>query len=137
MQAIITKFLPATNFKGSRIKAICERGSITISADSALSGEHAHIAAVNALVAKFVKEDKARYGDERNPWQCVRACGQLPNGDYAHVAADPEKQVIVEFPNHDEKTRFKTYLKDIQATTSTVTGLSAGLGCSSLRHVLI
>lgn len=29
-QAIQTKYLPATSFKGSRIKAWCERGSITI-----------------------------------------------------------------------------------------------------------
>jgi hypothetical protein len=85
MQAIITKFLPATNFKGSRIKALSERGSITISADSALSGENVHIAAVEALISKFVKEDAKRYGNNRNPWTRARACGQLPSGDYAHV----------------------------------------------------
>lgn len=30
MQAIQTKYLPATNYRGSRIKATCERGSLTI-----------------------------------------------------------------------------------------------------------
>lgn len=85
MQAIITKFIPATNFKGSRIKASCERGSITIDYPHEFSGDDCHIAAVDALVAKFVKEDKARYGTNRNPWSTPRAVGQLPNGDYAHV----------------------------------------------------
>lgn len=85
MQAIITKFLPATNFKGSRIKAICDRGSITTAYPHDLSGDACHIHAVDMLVAKFVKEDAARYGTKKNPWSKPRACGQLPNGDYAHV----------------------------------------------------
>lgn len=89
MQAITTKYLPATNFKGSRIKAECERGSITISYPDELSGDACHIAAVDALIAKFVKEDAARYGTERNPWTKPRACGQMKSGDYAHVFIQP------------------------------------------------
>lgn len=87
MQAIITKFLCATNFRGSRIKATCARGSITISYPDAQSGEACHIAAADALVAKFVKEDAARYGsnNDKNPWLQPRVVGQLPNNDYAHV----------------------------------------------------
>ena len=85
MQAILTKYIPATNFKGSRIKAQCERGSITISYPHELSGADCHIAAVDCLIAKFVLEDKERYGTQRNPWQDKRVCGQLPSGDYAHV----------------------------------------------------
>lgn len=85
MQAILTKYLCPTNFKGSRIKAVCERGSITVSRDDALSGDACHVAAVDALVAKFIDEDKARYGSNKNPWSAPRVVGQLPNGDYAHV----------------------------------------------------
>lgn len=88
MQAIQTKYLPATNFKGSRIKAWCERGSITISYPDELSGDACHIAAANALVAKFVKEDLARYGSNRNPWEGPRVCGGLPGGGCAHVYLD-------------------------------------------------
>jgi len=85
MQSIITKYLPCTNFKGSRIKATCERGSITISYPLELSGDAVHIAAADALVAKFVKEDEKRYGTTNNPWSTPRVCGQLPSGEYAHV----------------------------------------------------
>ena len=30
MQAIITHFIPCTNFKESRVKAVCEAGSLTL-----------------------------------------------------------------------------------------------------------
>ena len=88
MQAILTKYLPATNFKGSRIKAVCDRGSITISYPDELSGDACHIAAVDALIAKFVKEDEARYGTNKNPWSKPRVCGGLPDGSVAHVFID-------------------------------------------------
>ena len=87
-QAIVTKYLPATNFKGSRIKAYCERGSITISYPDELSGDACHIAAADALVAKFVKEDEKRYGTNQNPWSRKRVCGGLPDGTTAHVYID-------------------------------------------------
>lgn len=85
MQAILTKYLCPTNSKGSRIKAVCERGSITVSMNYELSGDACHVAAVDALVAKFIEEDKARYGSGKNPWSAPRVVGQLPSGDYAHV----------------------------------------------------
>lgn len=88
MQAITTKFLPATNYKGSRIKAECDRGSITVSYPYELSGEACHIWAVDQLIAKFVKEDSARYGSDQNPWSRPRVCGQLKSGEYAHIFAD-------------------------------------------------
>ena len=37
MQAITTRYLPCTNCRGSRIKAECERGSITVSWDDSLN----------------------------------------------------------------------------------------------------
>jgi hypothetical protein len=87
MQAIITTYLPATNFKGTRISARCERGSITIGYeyDSDLQG--AHVAAAAALCAKFIAADAVRYGTHAtlNPWGKPRACGQLPNRSFAHV----------------------------------------------------
>lgn len=87
-QAILTRYLPATNSRGSRIKASCERGSITISyPDERNMGEDVHRAAVEALVAKFVAEDAKRYGTDKNPWSRPFVSGGLPNGDWAHVFA--------------------------------------------------
>ena len=92
MQAIQTKYLPATNLKGSRIKAWCERGSITIDYPHELSGAEVHRAAVHALIARFVKEDAIRYGTQRNPWDTPFVTGGLPGGDYCHVFVEPMAQ---------------------------------------------
>ena len=53
MQSIQTKYLSATDSNGSRIKAKCARGSITIPLDYGLSGDAIHRAAVMALVLDF------------------------------------------------------------------------------------
>lgn len=54
MQAIVTKYLPATNTKGARIKASCEAGSVTISyPHEAQRGVEAHATAMRALAAKL------------------------------------------------------------------------------------
>jgi len=53
MQAIVTKYLPATNFRGSRIKAACVAGSVTIPYPHELTGVAVHRAAAEALVAKL------------------------------------------------------------------------------------
>jgi hypothetical protein len=68
MQAIQTKYIPATNTLGSRIKASCERGSITIDYPHELSGDNVHRAAAIALVSRFCYEDLKE-----------------PDGTYAHV----------------------------------------------------
>ena len=76
MQAIITKYFGPTNTRGSRIKAQCAAGSITIGYPYELSGMDCHVAAAKALVNKLGWND-ANYGGLRG--------GQLPNGDYAFV----------------------------------------------------
>lgn len=87
MQAIQTKYIPATNYKGSRVKAWCARGSITISYPHDLSGDDVHVAAAQALVVKFAAEDVKKYGkpDAGANWLKPRSCGQLKSGDYVHV----------------------------------------------------
>jgi hypothetical protein len=52
-QAITTKHLPATNHRGSRIKASCEAGTITVSWDYALDAQDNHKAAALALIQKL------------------------------------------------------------------------------------
>lgn len=87
MQAIITKVLPATNTKPTRIKAICARGSITISYPDADNQEEAHVRAAHALATKFAVEDAAHYGTTtiHSTWLAPRVCGQMVRGDYCHV----------------------------------------------------
>lgn len=53
LQAIITKYLPPTSFKGSRIKAAAAAGSIIVHIDHALNIEDNHAAAAEALAGKF------------------------------------------------------------------------------------
>lgn len=71
MQAIKTKFLPCTNRTGARIKASCERGSVTIPYPYEESGEYCHVLAIEALLTKFYTEDKKKFseeGREASPW---------------------------------------------------------------------
>lgn len=53
MQAIQTKFLPCTNFRGSRVKAWCEAGSVTVGWDHVLNVDENHAAAAAALAEKL------------------------------------------------------------------------------------
>lgn len=76
-QAIQTKFLPCTNSRGSRIKAWCDRGSVTVPFSH--SGKE-HREAAEALCAKFIAEDKAKYGDQaKSAWDGLLIEGGLPN----------------------------------------------------------
>lgn len=53
MQAIITRFIPCTNYRQSRVKAVCEAGSLTLGWDHALNVEENHQAAAQALQIKL------------------------------------------------------------------------------------
>ena len=57
-QAITTKYLGPSNFRGSRIKAKAAEGSITISYDDRLNSEQAHAQAAEALARKFKWEGR-------------------------------------------------------------------------------
>lgn len=89
MQAIQTKYLPATNTRGSRIKAWCERGSITVDYPHELSGDAVHRLAVHALVNRFNEADAKEYGPssvkEGRGWNAPFVTGFLPDGTAAHV----------------------------------------------------
>ncbi len=53
MQAIMTKYYGPTNTRGSRIKAWCSGGSVSVTYDHALSSEANHDAAALKLVEKM------------------------------------------------------------------------------------
>lgn len=85
MQAIITKYVPPTNHKPGRVKATCERGSLTVSWDHGLEIGDNHRAACDALCAKFDMEDFQKYGARELltlSWSRPKASGQIPSGEY-------------------------------------------------------
>lgn len=137
MQAIITKYLPPTNFRGSRIKASCERGSITVEYDHSKGCEGAHIAAVDALVSKFVEEDKERYGSESNPWARPRVVGGLPGSGYVHVSSDWNQTVVVKFENQEDFDHFKGFVKRAKESGGTPAPLWCGIAASALKRAKI
>lgn len=94
MQAILIKYLPATNYRPSRLKASCERGSVTICYQSHCDNpEHA---ALRALLRKLIAEDKAKYGpDAGKPWHGPWVMGQLASGDYIAVSTKSAEVVHV------------------------------------------
>ena len=53
MQAIITKYLPCTNHRESRVKAVCEAGSLTLGWDHSLNVEENHQRVAQALQTKL------------------------------------------------------------------------------------
>jgi len=73
MQAITTKYLGATDFHGSRVKAKAQAGSVTVPWDDALDVEDNHKQAADRLRFKL-------------GWAGTWACGALPDDTgYAFV----------------------------------------------------
>jgi hypothetical protein len=88
MQAILTKYIRESNTKGSRIKATCERGTLTIPYDHEFDTDGAHRKAALALINLFINEDKARNGTplNKNVWAGHFASAELPNNKgHAHI----------------------------------------------------
>ena len=138
MQAIQTKYLPCSNVRGSRIKAKCDRGSIVIDYPHELSGDKCHIAAADALIAKFVAEDENRYGTNRNPWANRRVCGGLPDGTYAHVFVDLyPTDALVRFQSEEDRNILAKYMDRAKTTEGTVAPLWNGLLCSALKQATL
>ena len=73
MQAILTRYIGPTNFRGTRVRASCAAGSIIVPWDDALGIDANHAAARRALVRKLDWQDRT--------W----ASGTLASGDFVHV----------------------------------------------------
>lgn len=76
MQSIVTKYIPATNTKPSRIKATCWRGSVTLSFNHELSVTGNHEAAIKYMADELTRIDA--YPLQK--WEVV-AIGSNPNQD--------------------------------------------------------
>lgn len=75
LQAIATKYFGPGNVRGSRVKATCEAGSITLHWDHKLNVDGNHIAAARALASKM-------------GWEGAWMGGALPGSGYAFVIVD-------------------------------------------------
>jgi len=78
-QAIITKFIPATNTHPARIKATGWRDSVTVSYNGEISPVNNYRAAVQTLCDKFIRMDRAT-------WKIIEYA-ELPNepGDFVFI----------------------------------------------------
>ena len=76
MQAILIRYIPATNTRGFRIKASCAAGTLTIPHPSSLSGQAAYRVAAEALATKL---------GWTGPHYGALIGGCLPNGGYCFV----------------------------------------------------
>lgn len=84
MQTVITKYLPATAHRGSRIKVSSWLGNKIIPWDYALDAEDNHKVAFYAWLDEENKEMYARFGVE--PWFKYVAHGNLPDSSgYAFI----------------------------------------------------
>lgn len=84
MQAIITTYVGPTNWRGSRVKATCERGSITVPWDGNLDTQENHENACRAMCEQFDAEDRKEYGSTLANWSRPKASGWLPSGEWVH-----------------------------------------------------
>ena len=62
MQAIITKYIPCTNTRGSRIQAKCEAKTIYFGYDHSLNAEGNHVAAARELIERLGWDGEWTYG---------------------------------------------------------------------------
>ena len=73
-EAILTKILPATNYKGTRVKAKCSLGAVTLGFSYTGAGKSEQLRAVTALMLKLNMAD--------NPYKVHSA--ETEDG-YAHI----------------------------------------------------
>ncbi len=85
MQAIQTKYICPTNFRGSRIRAKCEAMTIFLTWDDALNAEENHRLACNTLCARMDAHNVERYGHKASQWTAPKIAGTLPDGSMVHV----------------------------------------------------
>ena len=76
MQAIITKYISATNFKGSRIQAKCEAKTIYVEYTHELNTEQNHIEAAKKIATKLGWNGEWVNGSTSNGYVfvCVKHC---------------------------------------------------------------
>jgi hypothetical protein len=95
MQSIIVRYIGPSERRGSRYKAICSAGSVTIPLDQRLSNDDAATKAVRALLRKL------GWGSP----SCASAfvVGYLPNGDRVYTSMSPCDIVHIQLMDDGQK----------------------------------
>lgn len=87
MQAIQTKFIGPTNTKGSRVKATCWLGSVTVSWDHSQDSESNHREAIAAMVNKL----NSGRGADSYKWEGVALGSSVDGKGYTAIITLTEK----------------------------------------------
>jgi hypothetical protein len=83
--SIHTRFLPATNCRGARIKATLGKDSVVIPYPYDKTGGNCHQEAAEALQSKLrTTHDTGGW----HAWDRPFVSGELPDGSWAHVFVD-------------------------------------------------
>jgi len=85
-QAILTKYIPPANVRGSRVKATAQAGSVTVDWDDGLDADSNHHAVAMKLANKY------GWLDHTNE---TLVGGGMPDGSYCWVFAVPQKSAAV------------------------------------------
>ena len=94
-QAIQTRYISPTDYRGSRVKATAEAGSVTLSWDHALNATDNHRIAAETLAKK--------YGWISNGARLVGGCISGPGFVWTVVDADPARDALLKLatlPTH-------------------------------------
>lgn len=86
LQCIRTKIIPHANFRPSRVKAWCARGSLTVSWRYDMHVAENHAFAIRCLPEKFGMEDEKEYGKGKSSWDADCVMGGDSNGYVAVFA---------------------------------------------------
>ncbi len=78
-QAIITKYLGPTNVRGSRVKAVAEAGSITLSWDHALNSDENHALAAQTLADKYKWKGRWFMGGFNGGYAFIQTADGIPD----------------------------------------------------------
>lgn len=86
LAAIIARYLPATNYYGSRVKVISQRGSKTYPIDYELSGHQVYNKAVEQYLNWIKSVDQKEYGSNEG-WGGIDdfISGVINTGEYVYV----------------------------------------------------
>lgn len=125
MQVITTKHLAPTDTKGSRFKATCAAGSVTIGHEYAYGHEQNHIDAARALCDKL-------------GWPYHFVTGQDHKGNYQHIilhanmaAPDPTGGMMYKYRSAEIQRVYQSMGDEYPATLQIV----AGEGGKQTRHL--
>jgi hypothetical protein len=86
--AIVAKYLPATNTRGSRIQVKSQRSRRSYPYPYELSGDEVFKSAVAEYLGEILREDVREYGEHAIGWGTLAdySAGQIPTGEYVFVS---------------------------------------------------